>query len=177
MTRWQSVYRWTGAVLAVGVLAIVWYFTLGRSLDGSKASSGEAQRRINVVVDLGDDGARSCEYPEIERGAPVPVGALRADSTACVLVGTGDDDGTLRWFFFGRADGNGTVRVPRPANVGLTSVALANGAVVPIGGSVRVRCTADPNARFETFVADGSATAGYLDTSGALVAIDCELPE
>jgi len=171
------VYRWIGAALAVAVLALVWYVTLGRSLGGSASSSGAAQRRVNVVVDLGDDDARSCEHPEIARGIPVPVGALRADSTACVLVGTGDDAGTLRWFFIGRADGNGRVRVPRPVSVGHTSVALSNGAVVPIGTPVSVRCTADPNARFETFVADGSATAGYLDMSGALVAIDCELSQ
>lgn len=169
-------YRWVGAVLACGVLVLVWYLTLGRNLGGPPPSSGAAQRRVNVVVDLGDDDARSCEHPEIERGMPVPSGALRATSTACVLVGTGDSTGTLRWFFIGRADGNGLVRVPRPVNVGITSAALSNGAVVPIGASVGVRCTADPNARFEVVVAEQRATAGYLDASGALVAVDCELP-
>lgn len=170
-------YRWIGAVVAVGVLVLVWYLALGRNLGGSPASTGVAQRRINAVVDLGDDGARTCDHPEIERGIPVPTGALRADSTACVLVGVGDATGTLRWFFIGRADGSGRVRVPRPVSVGETTAALANGAVVALGASVAVRCTADPNARFEAFIAQDRATVGYLDSSGALVAIDCELPQ
>lgn len=173
MTRWQTVYRWIGAVLAVGALFALLLVIFGRGSGDSKLTLGPAQRRINAVVDLGDDGASSCVHDELSNGDAAPQGALRPDSTACVLVGVVDAN-TLRWFFFGRGTGEGTVRVPRPVKVGQTVVALSNGAVVPIGNKVSVRCSADPNERFEAWIAEGRATAGYLDADGALVAIDCE---
>ena len=45
------------------------------------------------------------------------------------------------------------------------------------GQDVQVRCSPDPNERFETWIARGLSTAGYLDAFGFLVAIDCEPPE
>lgn len=173
MTRWQTVYRWVGAVVAVGALFVLLLVVFGRGSGDSKLALGPAQRRINAVVDLGDDNATSCTHGELSSGDAAPQGALRPTSTACVLVGVVDGSNTLRWFFIGRGVGNGTVRVPRPVKVGNTVVALSNGAVVPIGSKVTVRCTADPNERFEARIADGLATAGYLDADGALVAIDC----
>ena len=176
MTLWKTVYRWVGAVLAVVVLFVVLVLVLGRNLTGTKQSIGPTQRRINRVADLGDDGATSCEHDEIKRGMPAPAALLRRDSTACVVVGVVDDANSLRWFFIGRGNGAGSVRVPKPVRVGLTVVALSNGAVVPMAESVAVRCSPDPNERFEAWVADGRATAGYLNEFGALVAIDCEQP-
>lgn len=169
-------YRWVGAVVAVGVLFVVLVLVLGRNLTDTKQSIGPTQRRINLVADLGDDDATACEHDEIKRGMPAPPALLRRDSTACVVVGVVDDANSLRWFFIGRGSGTGSVRVPKPVQVGLTVVALSNGAVVPMADAVTVRCSPDPNERFETWVADGRATAGYLDGSGALVAIDCESP-
>ena len=174
MTRWQVVYRWTAAVLAVAVLLVVLVFAFGRNFSRRSSSIGPTQRRINLIADLSDDSADSCSHEEIQSGAAAPKASLRDQSTACVVVGVVDAANTLGWFFLGRGAGNATVRVPKPVKVGLTVVALSNGAVVPIGSTVRVRCTPDPNARFETWIADGRATAGYLDATGALVAIDCE---
>ena len=91
------------------------------------------------------------------------------------VVGVVDSSKVLRWFFFGRGSGEGTVRVSRPVQVGPTVVALKNGAVVPIGDEVRVRCSPDPNERFEHWVAEGRATSGYLDATGTLVGIDCDV--
>jgi len=176
VTLWKTVYRWVGAVLAVVVLFVVLVLVLGRNLTGTKQSIGPTQRRINRVADLGDDGATSCEHDEIKRGMPAPAALLRRDSTACVVVGVVDDANSLRWFFIGRGNGAGSVRVPKPVRVGLSVVALSNGAVVPMAESVAVRCSPDPNERFEAWVADGRATAGYLNEFGALVAIDCEQP-
>ena len=173
VTRWQSVFRWTAAVIAVVVLSIVWYFSLGRNLTGSSPTSGAAQRRINLIADLGDDKVEQCEHPEIEEGSQAPETPLREQSTACVVVGVRDNGGRLRWFFIARATGNGAVRVPRPVRVGHTSATLSNGGVVALAPQVAVRCTPDPNARFEAYIADGRATAAYLNASGELVAIDC----
>jgi len=176
VTLWKTVYRWVGAVLAVVALFVVLVLVLGRNLTDTKQSIGPTQRRINRVADLGDDGATACEHDEIKRGMPAPAALLRRDSTACVVVGVVDDAESLRWFFIGRGNGAGLVRVPKPVRVGLTVVALSNGAVVPMAKSVAVRCSPDPNERFEVWVADGRATAGYLNEFGALVAIDCEQP-
>jgi len=173
MTRWQTVYRWVGAVLAVAALFVLLVVIFGRGSRNDSLALGPAQRRINAVVDLGDDGATTCTYDELSTGDTAPQGVLRATSTACVLVGVVDGSNTLRWFFIGRGAGDGTVRVPKPVKVGHTVVALSNGAVVPIGSKVAVRCTADPNDRFEARIAQGLATAGYLDADGNLVAIDC----
>lgn len=169
-------YRWIGAVSAVVALLVVLVLVLGRNLADTKPSIGPTQRRINLVADLGDDGATVCEHDEIKRGMSAPPALLRRDSTACVVVGVVDDANSLRWFFIGRGTGAGSVRVPKPVQVGLTVVALANGAVVPMADSVTVRCSPDPNARFEAWVAEDRATAGYLNELGALVAIDCEQP-
>ena len=147
MTLWKTVYRWVGAVLAVVVLFVVLVLVLGRNLTDTKQSIGPTQRRINLVADLGDDDATACEHDEIKRGMPAPAALLRRDSTACVVVGVVDDANSLRWFFIGRGNGAGSVRGPP-----------------------------DPNERFEAWVADGRATAGYLNEFGALVAIDCEEP-
>ena len=149
MTRWQTVYRWLAAVGAVVVLAAVLVAVFGRNLGNKPLTLGPAQRRINVVIDLGDDGATSCQHPEIRSGDRAPEGALRTGSTACVVGGVVDSSKVLRWFFFGRGSGEGTVRVSRPVQVGPTVVALKNGAVVPIGDEVRVRCSPDPNERFD----------------------------
>jgi hypothetical protein len=174
MTRWQAVYRWVGAVLAVGLLLASLILLFGRGGDDGALTLGPAQRRINAIVDLGDDGAASCVHDELSNGEPAPQGTLRTTSTACVLVGVVDEADVLRWFFIGRGAGDGTVRVPRPVEVGQTVVALSNGAVVSIGERVAVRCSPDPNLRFETVIAEGLATAGYLDASGSLVAIGCD---
>ena len=174
MTRWQVVYRWTAAVLAVVALLVVLVLVFGGNFSRKNSSIGPTQRRVNLIADLGDDNVDSCVHDEIQRGSSAPKAGLREQSTACVVVGVVDSANTLGWFFLGRGAGNATVRVPKPVKVGLTVVALSNGAVVPIGSTVRVRCTPDPNARFETWIADGLATAGYLDASGALVAIDCD---
>lgn len=174
MTLWQTVYRWLGAVLAVAVLIVLLILVFGKNFSKSSNSLGPTERRINLIADLGDDDARSCTHDEIERGSAAPSEPLRATSTACVVVGVADSSNNLGWFFIGRATGAGTVRVPKPVRVGHRLVALSNGAVVPIGATVAVRCTPDPNARFETWIADGRATAGYLDATGALVAIDCD---
>ena len=177
MTRWQTVYRWVGGVVGVVVLFVVLLLVFGREFGSKKLALGPTQRRINTVVDLGDDGATDCEHAELQRGDPAPQGALRSGSTACVLVGVVDGESLLRWFFLGRGTGQGTVRVPKPTQVGQTVVALSNGAVVPIGSTVTVRCSPDPNERFESWIARGLATAGYLDADGALVAIDCTTAE
>lgn len=174
MTRWQTVYRWVGAVVAVAALLVLLVVIFGRDSTKSALSLGPAQRRVNAVIDLGDDGAASCTGIEVSEGALPSQDSVRPGSTACVLVGVVDDANVLGWYFFGRGSGDGLVRVPPPVQVGQTVVALANGAVVPIGDQVSVRCTADPNERFEARIAQGLATAGYLDADGALVAIDCE---
>jgi hypothetical protein len=174
MTRWQSVYRWVGAVGAVGLLLALLAFGPGRHLGARGVHVAPAERRIDTVADLGDDGAADCTHAEIQRGDVAPTATLRPGSTACVLVGITGADRVLRWFFIGRGAGNGTVRVPKPVRVGHTLVTLTNGAAVPIGSTVAVRCSADPNERFESWIAQGKATAGYLDASGALVAIDCD---
>jgi hypothetical protein len=176
MTLWQTVYRWLGAVLAVAVLLILLILVFGKNFSQSSGSLGPTERRINLVADLGDDKSASCTHDEIERGSAAPRGPLRSTSTACVVVGVVDASNNLGWFFIGRATGAGTVRVPKPSRVGHRLVALSNGAVVPIGTTVAVRCTPDPNARFESWIAEGRVTAGYLDAAGALVAIDCDAP-
>jgi hypothetical protein len=174
VTRWQAVYRWIGAVVALGVLVGLWYLAFGRDGGGDSSLSGEEQsRRIDVVVDLGTPADSGCSVDSVEVGAVDLDAALTEASTGCVLVGSRSDDGALGWFFVGRATGNGTVRVPRPVEVGQTRAALSNGAVVLLGDDVRVRCTADPNARYEIWIAEGLATAGYLDPQGRLVGIDC----
>jgi hypothetical protein len=173
MSHWRAMSRWVGAVAGVVVLAVVWWVAWGAHLGRSAHVAGVAAHQINVVADLGDDRAPDCSAVSVSRGEPAPSGALRPTSTACVVVGTADASGILRWYFMARGAGNGSVVAPRPVRVGLSTVTLANDAVVAIASSVTVRCTADPTARFEAFVADGLATAAYLDASGALVAIDC----
>ena len=173
MNRTQAITRWLAAAVCVVVLGVVWYIGFGRRLNAPDPAVGATQRRIDTVVDLGDDGSTRCEHPEIERGVPAPSGALRVGSTACILLASVDAARSVRWFFFGRATGGGLIRVPRPVQVGRSLVALSNGAVVPIGPSVAVRCSPDPNERFESWISRGLTTAGYVDSTGALVAIDC----
>ena len=162
-----------GAVL---VLLFVLYAAYGKQFRHRTASIGTTERRVDAVVDLGDDGAKDCTHPELQRGSLLPAAEVRPKSTACVVVGSVDNLRRLKWFFIGHGAGDGTVRVPRPELIGLRDVRLVNGAVVPIGPQVGVRCTADPNARFESFVASGKATASFLDRAGVLVAIDCDAP-
>lgn len=175
MTRWRALARWGAAMGAVAVVLVVLWVVLAGQLGGNSATLGPTERRINLVADLGDDGADSCD-PELRKGDPAPVAPLRPTSTACVVVGVKDSRGDLRWFFTGHGTGDGRVQVPKPTRSGVREVLLENGAVVPIGATVQVRCTPDPNERFETWVAAGLATQGYLDAYGFLVAIDCEPP-
>jgi hypothetical protein len=178
VTRWQAVYRWIGAVLALALLAGAWYLVFGRNLGNDNSLVGEtARRQIDVVADLGARSAEECSVDRVDISAVDLDQRLGDTSTSCVLLGARGVDGGIEWFFVGRATGTGTVRVPRPAEVGQTRAALVNGAVVSLSTTVRVRCTADPNARFETWIADGLATAGYLDADARLVAIDCREPE
>lgn len=178
MTRWQAVYRWIGALLALALLAGAWYAVFGRHLGDDDPLVAEAARRqIDVVVDLGERTSDECSVGSVQLATVDLDRRLGDTSTACVLLGARSGDGAVDWFFVGRATGNGTVRVPRPAEVGQTRAALVNGAVVSLAAHVRVRCTADPNARFETWIAEGLATAGYLDADARLVAIDCREPD
>lgn len=175
MTRWRALARWFAALGAVAVVLVVLWVALSDQLGGSAETLGPTERRINLVADLGDDGADNCDV-ELRRGDPAPDAPLRKTSTACVVVGVADTRNDLRWFFMGRGAGDGTVQVPRPTRSGVREVLLENGAVVPIGAVVKVRCSPDPNERFETWVAQGLATQAYLDAYGFLVAIDCEPP-
>lgn len=174
MNRWRVLVRWLGALVGVAALGAGLWLLLGDDLAGPGPALGPQERRINAVADLGDDGSTTCGGSGLRRGDPLPGGALRKTSTACVVVGVTDTRGDLRWFFFGRGAGDGTVVVPRPTRSGIREVLLENGAVVPVGRQVRVRCSADPNERFETWIARGLATGAYLDGFGFLVAIDCD---
>lgn len=174
MTRWQAVYRWIGAVLAVVLLAALWFVGFGRNLGKDDSLVGDGGNRlIDVVAELARSGTEGCSLNGVDTAA-LDLDARLSDAfTGCALVGSRSNTGALEWFFAGRAAGDGTVRVPRPVEVGQTRAALSNGAIVVLAPEVRVRCTADPNARFEIWIADGLATAGYLDPDGRLVAIDC----
>ena len=174
MTRAQAMLRWLAAVGSLLVLVLVLYAIFGNRFGSRTPSIGTTERRVDSIIDLGDDSATDCSHPELQRGSFVPAVPLRPRSTACVVVGAVDGSHRLRWFFIGRGAGDGTVRAPRPDLVGLRDVRLVNGAVVPIGSTVAVRCSPDPNARFETWVADGKATAAYLDASGTLVGVGCD---
>jgi len=172
--RWRALTRWLAAVAAVAGLMVGLWVLLKDALAGPDPALGPTERQINAVADLGDDDAGDCGGTGLRRGDPLPDRPLRAASTACVVVGATDRAGDLRWFFLARGAGGGTVKVPRPTRSGVREVLLENGAVVPISDDVRVRCSPDPNARFETWIADGLATAAYLDGLGFLVAIDCD---
>lgn len=161
--------------MGVVVLVGAWFLVFGRNLgDDTPLASNGATRLIDVVAPLGADGAQECSADGVDPNAIDRVAPLAESFSGCVLVGSRSDDGSIDWFFVGRANGSGIVRVPRPVEVGQTRAALNNGAVVTLAPEVRVRCTADPNARFEAWIADGRATAGYLDAEGRLVAIDCD---
>ena|SRR5436190_9872965 len=178
MSRWRVLVRWVAAVVGVGVLFMALALLLKDRLgSGTGEALGPRERRINTISDLGDDDAATCGASGIRRGEVLQVHPLRKESTACVVVGVTNEDDELRWFFMARATGQGTVAVPRPTRSGTREVLLENGAVVPIGANVAVRCSPDPNERFETWIARGLATTGYLDSLGFLVALDCELPE
>jgi hypothetical protein len=174
VSRWRALLRWLGAVFAVALLVAGLVVLLSGELAGPGPALGPPERRVNTVSDLGVDDAPACTGTGVQRGEPLDERPLRPASTACVVVGVTDKNGDLRWFFIGRATGEGTVAAPRPTRSGTREVLLENGAVVPIGTNVRVRCSADPNERFETWIAKGLATAAYLDGLGFLVAIDCE---
>lgn len=173
MTRTQAIVRWLAAVASVIAIVFVLFAIFGTRFGSRRPAIGTTERRIDTVVDLGDDDATDCSHPELQRGTVVRSAPLRSTSTACVLVAAIDELKRLRWFFIGRGAGDGTVRVPAPELIGLRDVRLLNGAVVPIGETVRVSCSPDPNARFEVWVSSGKATAARLDGKGVLVAIDC----
>jgi hypothetical protein len=174
MSPWRALLRWVGALVGVGLVVVLLWLLLRTKLTGDDAALGPTERRINVVVDIGDDDAPDCSNLGLRRGDPAPSRPLRRESTACVIVGVTDKAGHLRWFFVGRGVGDGTVHVPKPTRSGVREVLLENGAVVPIGPSIAVRCSADPNERFESWIAAGAATSAYLDAAGFLVAIDCD---
>ena len=177
MSRWRVLIRWMGAVIAVGLLVLALRAALSDELGGPGPALGPTERRVNAVDDIGDDDAADCDDIGVRRGDPLPERPLRPTSTACIVVGVTDDSGDLRWFFVGRGAGDGTIQVPKPTRSGVREVLLENGAVVPIGPNVAVRCSADPNERFESWIARGLATGAYLDALGFLVAIDCDPPD
>jgi hypothetical protein len=174
MSPWRTLGRWVAALLAVALLVLGLRFVLADRLTDERGDLGPPGRTINTIVDLGGDEATDCETVQVRRGDVLEPNRLRPDSRGCVVVGFADSKGRLGWFFVGRAVGDGQVVGPKPTRSGVNDVLLDNGAIVPIGDSVRVRCSPDPNERFEVWIARGQATAAYLDASGRLVGIDCE---